>query len=132
MDESNILFKLIENGEIDKFVEEHLQPVDNMVINARARELMRDGESSSNAYELANREYLEKRLDALYQNTQQERTSTAVTTVPSDTYNANFPDSMQNTNSMQMTILPNGKMISRVMNPANAGQLVDKVRLEIS
>ena len=130
MDESNPLFKMIATGELDRFVKEHLLPIDDALIDARAQELIREGESPYNAHGLARREYIEKQLNALYPNTRQERTSTAVTTVPSDTYNANFPDPMQNTNSMQMRILPDGTRISRVMNPAEAGVSFEQAQSE--
>ena len=58
-------------------------------------------------------------------------TSTAVEKVSTDTYNANLPSQTQNTNSIQMRILPDGKkMISRVMNLAEAGVSFEDVQSE--
>ena len=104
---------------IDEFAEKHLKPLDDMLINARADELVRNGESPYNAREIARREHIERHLNVICSNTRQERTSTV--TVPNDVYNANLPVPTQMTNSMQMMILPNGTKISRVMNQADAG-----------
>ena len=110
------------NCSSDEFAEKHVAPLDNMLINQRANELIREGESPHNAYNIARNEYLEKQLNGFHTNTRPERTSTtAVVTVPNDAYKANLPVPTQMNNSMQMTILQNGKMISRVMNPADAG-----------
>lgn len=107
---------------VDDFVEKHVKPIDDMLINARRDELVRNGESPHNAHRIALREHIERQLDALYPNTRQERTSTAtVATVPNDTYNANLPAQTQMTNSIHMMTLPDGTRISRVMNPADAG-----------
>lgn len=114
-------------GSIEDFVEKHLKPVDDALIDARAKDLIRDGVYPDIAYEMARDEYYNGNKR---RNGNRAVTSTAVEKVSTDTYNANLPAPTQNTNSMQMTILPNGKMISRVMNPADAGISYEQAQSE--
>ena len=114
-------------GSIEDFVEKHLKPVDDALIDARAKELIRDGVYPDIAYEMARDEYYNGNKQ---RNGNRAVTSTAVEKVSNDTYNANLPAPTQMPDSIQMTILPNGKMISRVMNPADAGISYEQAQSE--
>ena len=101
--------------------------LDENIIKANAEQLIREGTDEYSAYETAREEYYNRNKKS---NDNRAVSSMAVKKVSTDTYNANLPAPTQNTNSMQMTILPNGKMISRVMNPADAGISYEQAQSE--
>lgn len=116
------------DGSIDDFVK-RVEKVEEGIVRGRAEQLMREGESEAIAYDIANQE-LRDSLNRTSSNNRTERTSTAVATVPSGTYNANFLAPTQSTNSIQIRILPDGTRISRVMNPAEAGVSFENAQSE--
>ena len=118
-------------GSIEDFVE-RVKKVEEGIVRGRVEQLIREGKNEAVAYDIANQELRESVNGTSSDNRTRrtERTSTAVATVPSDTYNANFPAPTQIPDSIHMTILPNGKMISRVMNVAEAGVSFENAQSE--